>query len=88
MFKFLTKQPFWVNLLAALLLLFLLIFLFLQSLNWLTNHGAYLKVPTVKGLRKAYTAAYVKNVTNAENRATMASRFFELLTDSERAGIL
>jgi beta-lactam-binding protein with PASTA domain len=48
-FKFLTKQPFWVNLLAALSLLFLLIFLFLQSLNWLTNHGAYLKVPTVKG---------------------------------------
>ena len=49
MFKFLTKQPFWVNLLAALLFLFLLIFLFLQSLNWLTNHGAYLKVPAVKG---------------------------------------
>ena len=49
MFKFLTKQPFWVNLLAALALLFLLVFLFLQSLNWLTNHGAYLKVPTVKG---------------------------------------
>jgi len=48
-FKFLTKQPFWVNLLAALALLFLLVFLFLQSLNWLTNHGAYLKVPTVKG---------------------------------------
>ena len=49
MFKFLTKQPFWVNLLAALAFLFLLIFLFLQSLNWLTNHGAYLKVPIVKG---------------------------------------
>jgi beta-lactam-binding protein with PASTA domain len=48
-FKVLTKQPFWVNLLAAILFLFLLIFLFLQSLNWLTNHGAYLKVPTVKG---------------------------------------
>ncbi len=49
MFKFLTKQPFWVNLLAALALLFLIGFLFLQSLNWLTNHGAYLKVPSVKG---------------------------------------
>ena len=49
MFKFLTKQPFWVNLLTALAFLFLLIFLFLQSLNWLTNHGAYLKVPAVKG---------------------------------------
>ncbi|MEO6329957.1 MAG: PASTA domain-containing protein [Ginsengibacter sp.] len=49
MFKFLSRQPFWVNLLAALLLLFLLGFLFLASLNWLTNHGAYLKVPSVKG---------------------------------------
>lgn len=49
MFKFLTRQPFWVNLLAALALLFLLGFLFLASLNWMTNHGAYLKVPSVKG---------------------------------------
>jgi beta-lactam-binding protein with PASTA domain len=48
-FKFLTKQPFWVNLVAAILLLFLIGFLFLQSLDWLTNHGAYLKVPVVKG---------------------------------------
>jgi len=47
--KFLTKQPFWVNLLAAFALVFLLGFLFLASLNWLTNHGAYLKVPSVKG---------------------------------------
>ncbi len=49
MFKFLIKQPFWVHLLAAFALLFLLGFLFLKSLNWLTNHGAYLKVPSVKG---------------------------------------
>ncbi|MEO6453618.1 MAG: PASTA domain-containing protein [Ginsengibacter sp.] len=49
MFKLLSKQPFWVNLLAALALVFLLGFLFLASLNWLTNHGEYLKVPSVKG---------------------------------------
>ena len=49
MFKFLTKQPFWVNLLTACVILLLLGFLFLTSLNWLTNHGAYLKVPSVKG---------------------------------------
>ncbi len=49
MFKFLTKQPFWINLLAAFALIFLLGFLFLASLNWLTNHGKYLKVPSVKG---------------------------------------
>ena len=49
LFIYLTKQPFWINLLAALLLVFLIGFLFLQSLSWFTNHGAYLKVPEVKG---------------------------------------
>lgn len=48
-FRYLTRQPFWVNLLAALLLVFLIGFLFLQSLSWFTNHGEYLKVPAVKG---------------------------------------
>jgi beta-lactam-binding protein with PASTA domain len=47
--RYLTRQPFWVNLLAALVLVFLVGFLFLQSLSWFTNHGAYLKVPAVKG---------------------------------------
>ena len=51
MFKFLAKQPFWINLLTAFALLFLLGYLFFKSLNWLTNHGAYLKVPAVKGKR-------------------------------------
>jgi beta-lactam-binding protein with PASTA domain len=49
LFKFISKQPFWVNLLAAILLIFLLVFLFLQSLSWFTNHGSYLKVPAVSG---------------------------------------
>ncbi len=49
LFTYLTKQPFWINLLAALTLVFLIGFLFLQSLSWFTNHGAYLKVPAVKG---------------------------------------
>ena len=49
LFTYLTRQPFWVNLLAALFLIFLIVFLFLQSLSWFTHHGAYLKVPEVKG---------------------------------------
>ncbi len=49
MFKFIAKQPFWVNLIIALVLVCILAALFLQSLNWMTNHGAYLKVPAVKG---------------------------------------
>ena len=49
MFKFISKQPFWVNLVAAIVLIFLIGFLFLQSLSWFTNHGSYLKVPSVTG---------------------------------------
>lgn len=49
LFIYLTKQPFWVNLLASLALVFLIGFLFLQSLSWFTHHGEYLKVPAVKG---------------------------------------
>ncbi|HUS00964.1 MAG TPA: PASTA domain-containing protein [Chitinophagaceae bacterium] len=49
LFRYLTRQPFWVNLLVALSLVFLIGFLFLQSLTWFTHHGEYLKVPEVKG---------------------------------------
>jgi beta-lactam-binding protein with PASTA domain len=48
-FIYLSKKPIWVNVLAAFALIFLIIFLFLQSLSWFTNHGEYLKVPAVKG---------------------------------------
>jgi len=47
--KFFSKQPFWVNLLAAIILVLLIAYLFLQSLSWFTNHGSYLKVPAVTG---------------------------------------
>ena len=49
MFKFITNKPFWVNLLAAMALGFLIIFLILQLLGWITKHGEYLTVPAVKG---------------------------------------
>lgn len=49
MFKFITHRPFWVNLLAAAALGFLIIFLILQLLGWITKHGEYLTVPAVKG---------------------------------------
>ncbi len=51
MFKFITNKPFWVNLLAAIVLVVLIIFLFLKMLGWLTKHGAYLKVPAVTGMK-------------------------------------
>lgn len=51
MFKFITDKPFWVNLVAAIVLGLLLLFLFLKTLSWLTKHGDYLKVPAVTGLK-------------------------------------
>lgn len=51
MFKFITNRPFWVNLLAAICLAVLFVFLFLKMLGWITKHGAYLKVPAVNGMK-------------------------------------
>ncbi|MBC7687173.1 MAG: PASTA domain-containing protein [Aquabacterium sp.] len=44
-----TSKPLWVNFLAAVVLAFLLIFLMLQLLGWITKHGDYLTVPEVTG---------------------------------------
>jgi eukaryotic-like serine/threonine-protein kinase len=60
-FKFISKQPFWVNLLAAVLLIFFLGFLFLQSLSWFTNHGSYLKVPSVIGKKVDDAVKYLED---------------------------
>ncbi|MEP6674518.1 MAG: PASTA domain-containing protein [Ferruginibacter sp.] len=49
MFKFITHRPFWVNLLAAILLAFVLMYLFLKTLGFITKHGEYLTVPSVTG---------------------------------------
>lgn len=55
MFRFLTRQHFIVNLLAAIALVFLIIFCFLWSLGFITHHGEYEKVPSVLG--KTYEQA-------------------------------
>jgi beta-lactam-binding protein with PASTA domain len=47
MFKFITNRPFWVNALAVIILGFLLVYLFLQALSWMTKHGDQLTVPNV-----------------------------------------
>jgi beta-lactam-binding protein with PASTA domain len=48
-FKFITGRSLWVNILAAAAITFLLIFLFLKMLSWITKHGEYLTVPAVVG---------------------------------------
>lgn len=50
-FSFLTRRPLWVNVLAAAFIGFFMLFLFLQMLSWLTNHGKFLTVPSVVGLK-------------------------------------
>ena len=50
MFKFLTTKPLWVNILAGIVVLLLLLLLFLGSLALLTQHGKTMKIPAVTGL--------------------------------------
>lgn len=49
MFKFITSKPLWVNILFSFVLVFLILFLFLWSLNLVTSHGKTLLVPPVTG---------------------------------------
>lgn len=49
MFKFLTQRPLWVNILVAVAILTLLILVFFGSLDYLTKHNKYEKVPDVIG---------------------------------------
>lgn len=48
-FKFITARPLWQNILFAILLVIVLVFLFLQSLNLMTRHGDTLVIPSVTG---------------------------------------
>lgn len=49
MFRFLTSKPLWVNILAGIVLLILLLLLFLGSLDIITHHGKTMKIPSVLG---------------------------------------
>lgn len=49
MFRFLYNKPLWFHILLALGLVFLLLFLFVLSLNWITKHGESNTVPAVTG---------------------------------------
>lgn len=67
MFTFLTKKPLWFHLLLALGLIFLVLFLFIVSLDWITKHGESSTVPSVTG----------KNI--GEVRSLLESKGFELV---------
>ena len=49
MFKFITQKPLWINVLTAVTLMTLLVLIFFGSLDYITKHGDYQKVPAVIG---------------------------------------
>ncbi len=53
MFKFITSKPLWINILAAIVLVFILLFVFLLSLDFFTRHGKTLMIPTVTNIAVA-----------------------------------
>ncbi len=66
MFKFITCKPLWVNVIASIVILLLLLLIFLGSLQLITSHGKELKIPSVVGM----------TVENAKK--TLASQGFEV----------
>lgn len=48
--SYITGKPLWYNILTGVVLISLLLFLFMLSLNLLTHHGRTLEIPSVTGL--------------------------------------
>lgn len=60
MFKQLTHRPFWVNLLFAITIVCLIVWIFLQLLGLITKHGQYLTVPSVMGKKTPDAIKYLE----------------------------
>jgi beta-lactam-binding protein with PASTA domain len=50
LFKFITGKPLWINILFGVVLIFILLFVFLLSLDFFTRHGKTLTIPSVTNL--------------------------------------
>ncbi len=61
MFKFITGKPLWVNILAAITLVVLIVFLFIQLLGMITKHGQYLTVPSVVGKKTSEAVKFLES---------------------------
>jgi eukaryotic-like serine/threonine-protein kinase len=70
-FKFITSKPLWVNILAVIVLVLLMVLFFFAIIGWLTKHDQFQKVPGVIG----------QNVENA-TRVLEASGFDVEIQDS------
>lgn len=82
MFKYITNRPFWVNLLAAIALGLLIIFLVLQLLGMITRHGEYLRVPSVLGKKTEEAISFL------ESKGFEVSIQDSIYTDTARMGIV
>lgn len=82
MFEFITKRPFWVNLLVAICLALLIVFGFLQLLGVITKHGQYLTVPSVTGKK---TADAIKILESQGFEVTIQDSIY---TDTAAMGIV
>ncbi len=61
MFKFITNKPFWVNLLVAIAMAILILFIVLKMLGSITKHGEYLTVPSVTGKKTAEAIKFLES---------------------------
>jgi beta-lactam-binding protein with PASTA domain len=50
LFKFITGKPLWINILFSIVLVFIVLFVFLLSLDYFTRHGKTLTIPSVTNL--------------------------------------
>lgn len=82
MFKYISNKPFWVNILAAAVISFLLLFLFLRMLGFMTKHGEHLTVPSVVGKK---TEDAIKLLENQGFDVTIQDSVF---TDSAARGVV
>lgn len=60
MLRFITGKPLWINILAAIVLVFILLFVFLLSLDFFTRHGKTLTIPTLTNMPVAEAEKVLK----------------------------
>lgn len=62
MFEFITRRPLWINILAGVSLVILMVIVFLQLLGMITKHGEYMKVPAVVGKKTKEAVAVLEKM--------------------------
>jgi beta-lactam-binding protein with PASTA domain len=61
MLRFITGKPLWVNILFAIVLVFIILFIFLLSLDFFTRHGKTLTIPAVMNMPYAQAEKVLKD---------------------------